>query len=94
MKSEIEQARAREVHTSELAAGLRHARERLALYKAKSYGPRLTSPARLRELERASELAETRLQRAQTGSAAAPFEKENGSDVGPRGETDAGVEFE
>jgi hypothetical protein len=48
----------------------RYARERYQLYRAKSYGPRPTSPARLRELERAWKLAESRLQRHQAVEAA------------------------
>lgn len=42
----------------ELRTQARFARQRCDLYKAKSYGPRLTSPARLRELERESERAQ------------------------------------
>jgi hypothetical protein len=49
-----------------LEAAARHARERYQLYKAKSYGPSATSPARLRELDRERVLAETRLRRART----------------------------
>jgi hypothetical protein len=49
---------------AELEAEARHADERYRLYRAKSYGPRLTSSGRLRELERISRLAESRLQRA------------------------------
>jgi hypothetical protein len=52
----------------ELEANSRHARERYRLYKAKAYGPGPTSPERLRRLERESELAERRLQRARTGA--------------------------
>jgi hypothetical protein len=48
----------------ELEAEARHARERYRLYRAKAYGPRLTSAGRLRELERQSKLAESRLGRA------------------------------
>jgi hypothetical protein len=48
----------------ELEAEARHARERYQLYRAKAYGPRLTSAGRLRELERQSKLAESRLDRA------------------------------
>jgi len=48
----------------------RYARERYQLYRAKAYGPRPTSPARLRELERAWKLAESRLHRGQTVEAA------------------------
>jgi len=49
----------------ELEAEARYARERYQLYKARGYSSRLTSPVRLRELERASELAERRLERAE-----------------------------
>jgi hypothetical protein len=48
----------------ELNAEERYARERYQLYKAKAYGSRLTSPGRLRELERRSKLAKRRLDRA------------------------------
>ena len=48
----------------ELEAEARHARERYRLYRAKAYGPRLTSARRLRELERESKFAERRLNRA------------------------------
>lgn len=65
MKTAIEAARRQEQRTSELAAAARHARERHDLYKAKTYGPTLTSFARLRELAHARDLAETRLRRAQ-----------------------------
>jgi hypothetical protein len=65
LRQEIEAARARQGHNSELADAARYAREKLALYKAKAYGPKMTSPAKLRELQRASEMAELRLERAQ-----------------------------
>lgn len=42
----------------------RYARERLELYRAKSYSSRPTSVARLRELQRAFELASARLEHA------------------------------
>jgi hypothetical protein len=48
----------------ELEAEERYARERYQLYKAKAYGSRLTSPGRLRELERNSKVAKRRLDRA------------------------------
>jgi hypothetical protein len=48
---------------AELEAEARYARERYELYRAKAYGPRLTSAARLRELHRRSEFAEARLDR-------------------------------
>jgi hypothetical protein len=47
-----------------LDAEARYARERYQLYRARAYGPRATSPARLRELERAWKLAESRLNRS------------------------------
>ena len=49
---------------AELEADARHASERYRLYRAKAYGPRLTSAGRLRELQRESEFAKRRLQRA------------------------------
>jgi hypothetical protein len=50
-----------------LEAEARHARERHQLYRAKAYGLRLTGARRLRELERQSKLADTRLARAKAG---------------------------
>ena len=70
MKRAIEAARRQERETSELALKARYARERYDLYKAKTYGPTLTSFARLRELERARDAAEARLSRAQATLAA------------------------
>jgi hypothetical protein len=49
----------------ELSAEARYHRERRDLYRAKTYGPRPTSPAKLRELERASVVSEARLRRAE-----------------------------
>jgi hypothetical protein len=49
------------VSPDELQALARYARQRYDLYKAKAYGPRLTSPTRLRELERECLRAEARL---------------------------------
>jgi hypothetical protein len=48
----------------DLEAEARYARERYELYRAKVYGPRPTSMARLHELERARDGAEARLRRA------------------------------
>jgi hypothetical protein len=48
----------------ELEAEARYARQRLDLYRAKMYGPRPTSPVRMRELEREADGAEQRLRRA------------------------------
>jgi hypothetical protein len=50
-----------------LEAEARYARERYQLYKAKAYGPRATSPTRLRELERTWRLAESRLRSSTPG---------------------------
>jgi hypothetical protein len=44
-----------------LEADARYARERLAVYRAKAYGPRETSPARMRELEQAARQTAERL---------------------------------
>jgi hypothetical protein len=57
-------SRGSNLRLAELDAEARHARERYRLYRAKAYGPRLTSAGRLRELERESKLAESRLGRA------------------------------
>ena len=52
-------------HLDDLRVQAQYARQRFDLYKAKAYGQRLTSPARMRELERACEQAETRLRAAE-----------------------------
>src|SRR3954466_16426964 len=49
----------------DLRAQAHYARERYQLYKAKALGHRPTSPARLRELQRASEQTDARLRFAQ-----------------------------
>lgn len=49
----------------ELRAQARYDRERYDLYKAKTYGPRPTSDARLRELQRRHEGAQARLREAE-----------------------------
>ena len=48
----------------ELEAEARYRRERVDLYRAKSYGPRETSPAKMRTLEREAQAAESRLREA------------------------------
>jgi hypothetical protein len=48
----------------ELQAEARYHRERYDLYKAKAYGPRLTSVTRLKELERRHQGADSRLRSA------------------------------
>jgi hypothetical protein len=48
----------------QLRTELAYRRQRLALYRAKTYGPRPTTAARLRELEREYELAAAHLKRA------------------------------
>ena len=52
-------------HLDDLRAQAQHARQRYDLYKAKAYGPRPTSPARMRELQRACEQAAARLRAAE-----------------------------
>ena len=47
----------------------RYHRERYDLYRAKAYGPRATSPVRLRELERACQAAAARLRHAEQAQA-------------------------
>jgi len=54
----------RQMRVADLEAEDRYHRERYALYRAKTYGPRPTSPARLRTLRLASEAAERRLRHA------------------------------
>ena len=49
----------------ELRVEARYHRERRDLYRAKLHGGRPTSPARLRELERALAMADSRLERAE-----------------------------
>ena len=51
-------------HLEQLRAEAAYRRQRLELYRAKAYGPRPTSAARLAELEREYELAASRLKRA------------------------------
>lgn len=63
-RDQTTQASESAAHVEDLRAHARHAKERYDLYKAKAYGSRVTSPARLRELERASEQAQARLRAA------------------------------
>jgi hypothetical protein len=48
----------------------RYWREKHALYRAKTYGSRPTSPARLRELESSAREADARLKRAESRAVA------------------------
>jgi hypothetical protein len=59
-------------HLDDLRAQAQYARERYQLYKAKAYGQRPTSPARLRELQRTYEQAEARLRFAEAEEKRAP----------------------
>jgi hypothetical protein len=52
------------VPIDDLRAEARYHRERYDLYRAKMYGPRLTTTRRLRELERAHQGADARLRHA------------------------------
>jgi hypothetical protein len=69
-------------HLDDLRAQAKYARERYQLYQAKSFGPRLTSPARLRELRRIYEQAEARLRAAKTEEQRAPVAEPNRQDPG------------
>ena len=51
-------------HLGDLEAEARYHRERLALYRARTFSSRPTSPGRLREMEQASDRAEQRLRHA------------------------------
>jgi hypothetical protein len=67
-------------HLNDLRAQAQYARERYQLYKAKSFGGHLTSPVRLRELQRIYEQAEARLRAAkaeQERAAAAEAEQQD-----------------
>jgi hypothetical protein len=62
----------------ELRTQAQFARERYDLYKAKAYGPHLTSPARLRELERESVRTAANLSfaKSEAGAARKPGEED------------------
>jgi hypothetical protein len=60
----------------ELRADARYHRQRLDLYRAKIYGPRPTSPSRLKELERASVLSASLLRREEQELEAEPARPE------------------
>jgi hypothetical protein len=62
----------------DLRAEARYRRERYDLYRAKIYGPRPTTMARLRELERAHQGADARLRRAKQ-ALQAPLAREGAS---------------
>jgi hypothetical protein len=64
----------------QLRADARYRRDRLDLYRAKAYGPRPTSPARLAELERDYQFAAERLERAsRAGKRPAPPNRAQGA---------------
>jgi hypothetical protein len=54
----------------EMKAEARYHRDRYELYKAKAYSSRPTSPVRMRELERRSQGADSRLRAAEQENAA------------------------
>ena len=60
-------------HLDDLRAEAQYARQRYDLYKAKAYGQRPTSLARMRELERACAGAEARLRAAEAEERRAPL---------------------
>jgi hypothetical protein len=53
---------------ADLRMEARFRRERYELYRAKAYGPRPTSPGRLKELEREAQAAEDRLKAAEASA--------------------------
>jgi hypothetical protein len=55
----------------DLRVQARYWRDKHDLYRAKAYGPRPTSPARLRELDRMAQAAEARLRIAEAAESAA-----------------------
>jgi hypothetical protein len=63
----------------ELVAGERVARERYELYRARVYGPLPTSVQRLRELEGAWKLTQSRLHRAREGQLPGPADSNGAS---------------
>jgi len=65
-----------------LEAEARYARERYQLYRAKAYGPRLTSAGRLAGLQRTSMLAERRLELAKAEQG--PLAQERAAGMGGR----------
>ena len=62
-----------------LAQEARYHRERVELYRAKMYGGRAVSEAKLRELERSADGAEARLRRARDAGGDAGSESETGT---------------
>jgi hypothetical protein len=56
----------------ELLAEARYHRQRLDLYRARLYGGRVLSPARLEEFQRASDAAEARLRQARDDASPTP----------------------
>jgi hypothetical protein len=66
--TETSELRAGEVRLREMKADADHARRRYDLYKAKSYSSRPSSPKRLRDLQRESERAASRLNRAKANA--------------------------
>lgn len=64
--TEASQLRVGAARLDEMRADAEHAQRRYQLYKARSYGPRASSPVRLRELKRESERAASALKRAST----------------------------
>jgi hypothetical protein len=67
LRRELEEGRRR---LADLRTDARYHRERRALYNARRYGSRLTSPARMTELHRAAERADERVRHAEREQAA------------------------
>jgi hypothetical protein len=66
--SAIERLEAGRDEREQLREEARYRRERLALYRARLYAGRATSQRKLRELQRSSDGAAARLQRAEAGA--------------------------
>jgi len=62
----------RQAELERLREEARYHRERLDLYRARMYGGRARSEAKLRELQRAAEGAAARLRRAEAGTPSTP----------------------
>lgn len=66
--AQINPGREAQTRLRKLEAEAIHARQRVDLYRQKTYGPRQTDPSRLRELERIFATAESRLEAARTSA--------------------------
>jgi hypothetical protein len=82
----IDARRVSEPRLDELRAQAQHARQRYAIYKAKAYGPRLTSLTRLRDLEREAARTDANLRFAEAESRRDTSEQHSASESEPEPE--------